>query len=304
MSNVTIGQGGNPVPSLQLVAVDNETIFGDGSGQRPLTTNGASGSTGLTRLAVLPGSHPFVQPGAVVRATGTDDTVTLAFANATATAQGIGLVASLGEAGVTYVYEGPLTLTDAQWEAVNDQGTPLVPGAAYFLSAINDGNITTTIVGENDTPLVQVGVAINSDTMLVNSMLVLPQLLPAATPTGSPTPGMVLRVSSASHLAPLLADGSVAPQASGVMFSGNTDGSIAYKTNGPLTLTTTQWDAVVTGESGGLTPGSSYYASAAAAGKLVTAPPSATGSYIVLIGTALSATTLIINISAPVGPHG
>jgi hypothetical protein len=45
MSSVTIGgRGGNPIPSTTLVTTDQVTIFGDGSGQNPLTTNGGNGS--------------------------------------------------------------------------------------------------------------------------------------------------------------------------------------------------------------------------------------------------------------------
>ncbi len=302
MSQSIIGQGGNPVPSLQLVATDNETIFGDGSGQRPLTTNGSAGSPALTRIATFANPGPAHPVGSVVRATSTPGQVGLAFANSTLNAQSVGLISAGGVGEVTYVYEGPLTLTDSQWSAVNDQGTALNPGSPYYLSAANAGNITFA-TGESDEPLVQVGVALDANTMLVNTMLVLPALLPAATPTNAPVAGMALRVSSSGHLAPLLADGSVAPACSALMIAGNIDGTIQYKTNGPLTLLASQWDSVVTGESGGLTAGAAYYVSAAAAGKLTVTPPAATGSYIVPVGVALSPTTLIVNIGAPVGPH-
>jgi len=304
MSQAIIGQGGNPVPSLQLVATDNETIFGDGSGQRPLTTNGSAGSPALTRIATIPNPGPNVRPGAVVRATSVDDQVTLAFANSAVDAQGLGVVVGNAPSGggIVYAFSGPVTLTASQWMAINDQTTSLVAGETYYLSAATAGNITAA-TGESDEPLVQIGVALDTLTLLVNTMVVLPALLPAATPTNAPVPGMALRVSSSGHLAPLLADGSVAPACSALMIAGNIDGTIQYKTNGPLTLLTTQWDAVVTGESGGLTAGAAYYVSAAAAGKLTVTPPAATGSYIVPVGVALSPTTLIVNIGAPVGPH-
>jgi hypothetical protein len=65
------------------------------------------------------------------------------------------------------------------------------------------------------------------------------------------------------------------------------------QSRGPITLTTEQWDALVTGESGGLTRGP-YYLSAAAAGKLVTAQPSAGGDVVCLIGYAISSTQMIL----------
>ena len=65
----------------------------------------------------------------------------------------------------------------------------------------------------------------------------------------------------------------------------------SVQTGGTFTATTAQWDAV-TGESGGLTPGTKYFLSEATAGQLSTAAPS-TG-FIKQIGTALSATDLLL----------
>jgi hypothetical protein len=75
------------------------------------------------------------------------------------------------------------------------------------------------------------------------------------------------------------------------------------QTSGVVTLATTLWDAIVTGESGGLTPGAYYYLSSTHAGFLVTTPPSAANSFVTLIGLALSATELLLMQSGSVGPH-
>lgn len=68
------------------------------------------------------------------------------------------------------------------------------------------------------------------------------------------------------------------------------------KEKGILTATTGQWDAVA-GTTGGLAHGVRYFLSAATAG-LLTATPPATG-YIVLVGIALSATQLKLEIGSP-----
>lgn len=65
------------------------------------------------------------------------------------------------------------------------------------------------------------------------------------------------------------------------------------QTRGPVSLTTAQWDALVTGQSGGLTRGP-YYLSAAAAGKLVVAQPAGGGDVVVLVGYAISPTQMVL----------
>lgn len=65
---------------------------------------------------------------------------------------------------------------------------------------------------------------------------------------------------------------------------------------GELTLTTGQWD-VVTGDTGGLVFGNTYYVSAASAGLLIKSSgtiPSTAGQFLVPIGVAESTTTMIV----------
>lgn len=68
--------------------------------------------------------------------------------------------------------------------------------------------------------------------------------------------------------------------------------------DGPITLTTAQWDAR-TGQSGGLSAGAVYYLGASP-GTLTTTPPSAVGLSIVKLGRALNATTLLVEIERPI----
>lgn len=71
------------------------------------------------------------------------------------------------------------------------------------------------------------------------------------------------------------------------------------QTNGILTLTTTEWDAV-TGQTGGLTPGAYYFLSAATAGALTTTAPSTTGHSVLPIGQAISDVSMNICIEKPI----
>ncbi len=69
--------------------------------------------------------------------------------------------------------------------------------------------------------------------------------------------------------------------------------------DGVFVATTGEWDTV-TGDSGGLTPGSDYWLSATTAGKLTTTAPDSTGNFVQRVGHALSATELEIEVGQPI----
>ena len=66
-------------------------------------------------------------------------------------------------------------------------------------------------------------------------------------------------------------------------------------TDGRLTATTDQWDAV-TGDVGGLTAGALYFLDPTTAGNLTTSAPTAEGEIVLKIGKALSTTVLEVTI--------
>ncbi len=86
----------------------------------------------------------------------------------------------------------------------------------------------------------------------------------------------------------LVKEASITAAASGVV-----------QTDGVLSATTGQWDAI-TGGTGGLTAGSIYYLSAATAGRLVDTATTAVGTFVVQIGKAISTTELEISIMDPI----
>jgi hypothetical protein len=73
-------------------------------------------------------------------------------------------------------------------------------------------------------------------------------------------------------------------------------------TGGTLVATTTQWDAVVEGGSGGLVFGTKYFLSTTTAGKLTPTPPasSSIGFSVAPIGTGISTTELRIQLEPEV----
>jgi hypothetical protein len=72
-------------------------------------------------------------------------------------------------------------------------------------------------------------------------------------------------------------------------------GSGSVMTNGVLTATTTQWDAVA-GTTGGLTKGTRYYLSAATAGIITSTAPTTVGQYVVELGIGISTTEMLLNV--------
>ncbi|MHC4121381.1 MAG: hypothetical protein ACYSWO_28240 [Planctomycetota bacterium] len=87
-----------------------------------------------------------------------------------------------------------------------------------------------------------------------------------------------------TKVAGIVADTSIAAAATGVIAVG-----------GMLTATTTQWDAV-TGDTGGLTPGATYYLDPDTAGKLTDTAPTTELDYVARVGYAESTTRLVIDI--------
>jgi hypothetical protein len=94
-----------------------------------------------------------------------------------------------------------------------------------------------------------------------------------------------------ANLVGLVYDASIA--ASGV-------GNVAE--SGVLVGTTAQWDAVVTGETGGLVFNSLYFLSATTAGMLTTTPPTTAGSgqCNTLVGRAVSTTEMELILNEPI----
>jgi len=75
--------------------------------------------------------------------------------------------------------------------------------------------------------------------------------------------------------------------------------SASVQSDGVLTATTAQWDAV-TGATGGLVFGTLYYLDPATAGKITATAPSTAGQYVQPLGRALSTTDLEITIGTSI----
>lgn len=87
----------------------------------------------------------------------------------------------------------------------------------------------------------------------------------------------------------LVAADSIGPSSAGMI-----------QAEGLFSATINQWN-VITGLSGGLVPGQSYYLSPNPAGRITTVPPGETGSFLVRLGRAVTPTQMILSIQPPIG---
>jgi hypothetical protein len=136
--------GGSPLGPAISVYTDGETITGNGTQADPLV---ASGSNTVTiASSASPGD---IVLGSPLTLSGLGFGARLAQGDTQAHASVVGLAltanADVGGAEVTYQYQGIVTLTVAQWQAVTVGGAGLVAGNAYFLSSATAGLITNSV---------------------------------------------------------------------------------------------------------------------------------------------------------------
>lgn len=299
--------GGVPVPSPTLVQCDQLTVLGDGSHDHPL--HAATGSTGtsfaaasrdgLTTLGSPVTVYVISVPGGITTVQGSQVSPISPAFDLLSSACGL-ISAHNGDGTVEVTTSGILTLTTAQWDTVTGDSGGLLPGVAYYVSP--DRDAITGLPALTQTPpvaagayRVQVGVALTPLVMLVTprapyqvlgDQIVFPQQLFGSVNVGSVVQGGVAVASLASNSG---AGSAGNAQVLGICVS--TDPAIVQFA-GVVALTTGQWDAV-TGGSGGLTTGATYYLSTNP-GLLTTVAPTTTG-YKVQLGVAASATELAIS---------
>jgi hypothetical protein len=248
--------------------------------------------------------------------------------------------AAIGADNVQVLASGPLSLSQgpqisAIVEAGSYAGDPDTAvfniGVPYYLSATQPGKMTLfppePVFGTAGTKLVQIGIAIEPTILMVQITqqpggdglsiqdlggfggLESPRFSAAANVSyaafgfgGTYPIGAALYVSGGNYV-PAIATSLAASSVVGlspIANGGADEEQIPVVTAGELTLTTAEWDAIVTGESGGLTTGSYYYLSGATAGFLTTEPPVPDGQWVLKIGLALSPTTMLVQIGTPI----
>jgi len=112
--------------------------------------------------------------------------------------------------------------------------------------------------------------------------------------------GTPVYVSSADHIDKGRADSISTSELIGLMLSASTasGGNGIVVCDGVLTLTTTEWNAIV--GTAGLVTASVYYLDPTTAGKMTTTAPTTPGQWIVRVGYAISLTQMNIELQPPI----
>ena len=183
-------------------------------------------------------------------------------------------------------YRKPLVLNNGQLEQVQT-GDGLDAGAYQLPSSAGTAGQNLAIPA-NGTVLEWVDSNIEAATLVNDNAANLTICQPVYIKSNGAVDLAQADASATSEVFGLVNDALIAPNASGrILF------------DAVLTATTGEWDAV-TGGSGGLTPGETYFLDAATVGMLTINAPTASGEFVVNIGRAISATKLDLTILAPI----
>lgn len=157
--------GGMPTDSAVLVNTDQVTILGDGSVTDPLRTaaGGVGGQfTGVAQATIEAGQAIQHHSGA----SPIPPPVGLCVGDAAVQCLGLAIAGAANGADVKVQYDGVLTLTTAQWDAIAGTSGGLAGGIIYYVSQSTAGDLTSTAptTGQHS---IQVGVGLNSTQMFL-----------------------------------------------------------------------------------------------------------------------------------------
>ena len=116
--------------------------------------------------------HPLVFPigTPVVQSIAHEGTVIPGRANDASTSFVTGLAAGAAVAGSSAIVQmaGPITLTTAEWDAITGDSGGIVRGVPYYLSAgSNEGRLTRTPPSDDGEFVVQVGIGMSANDLLI-----------------------------------------------------------------------------------------------------------------------------------------
>jgi hypothetical protein len=289
-----------PGKSWQLLAArgDDGKDGADGVSQR-----GPRGLPGTTTV-VTGGSDAtaFIADGDVLKGqplrVSTAGHCTVANASSMIGAAAVGVAVSDVADGMAGLMLAGGTL-EADWTAVTGSAA-LSPGIAYYVSLT--GGLTSTAPADGGQVVTFVGRAVSESALAIE--LANPILLSGATEDAEPTLieaifddaaeiGHALFVSGDGHVdLASMAD----PGVAGISVeSVSADATGHFVTEGQITRD--DW-TVITG-SASLTPGALYYLDPASPGLLTDTPPEDIGDSVVIVGRALTSTTLDVSIQPP-----
>jgi hypothetical protein len=223
-----------------------------------------------------------------------NNTVNLADASVSSTANVLGLVSVGATASNTATVLSEGSVNQADWTSVTGT-TNLTPGSVYYLSATTGKMATTKPTGGADI-IIQLGTAVSTTKFNIEVQEVVEDLSKytmTASATNILVRGAPVYVSS-SNVAELADASAVATaQVLGLVLVGAfTSQPVVVLSEGSIEQS--DWSAVTSGST--LTAGSVYYLSATS-GQMTTTPPAGTGDVIVRLGIALTTTKFDIEVN-------
>jgi len=174
VTDTSVRQSAASSSSLQMVTADQVSILGNGTPAFPLRagTGGGSFLATFSGFGFHPGVAVLGMPVFVIPAPPAVGIATVRQASAGAGDfnQVVGFVSSVAPDPLapTIQTSGKLALSTSQWDVITGGSGGLIPGATYYLSVIF-GQITVTAPSVPTTFRVQVGVAIDSETLLLST---------------------------------------------------------------------------------------------------------------------------------------
>lgn len=305
------GSSGDPlgVNSASLnhtvtVAVDGTTVAGNGTSTALHTVDGGTGvsadGTTITGTGKTGAPLHTVDGGTGVSVDGTTITGTGKTGSALHTVDGgTGIavdgtsITGTGKTGVPIhtVAGGTAIVPDGTSIAgTGVTGTPIHTIAGGTAVAVDGVTITGT--GLTGSPLTASGGGAGGRTFLATLQTVGGDHIgqPVSISGAAPSFGItsVTKASAQSTIA--------AAECVGLMIA-NASGNVTVQYDGIVTLTTAQWDALVAGESGGLTIGATYYLNGA--GQFSTGALASIGAFPSRVGIGLNATQMVLLLSPP-----
>ena len=172
MADTTNLAGGRQSPAQAFVTCDQVTVLGDGTAGDPirLASPGATGDFEADFVPDLPFTPLLGRPVVVA----VDETV--GPADALDDIFAVGLIVSIDDSGdlprVTVRTSGPVTLAIEEWDLITGGSGGLSAGSLYFLSDVANGEIRDAAPTDPGTFVCQVGVAINTTTLVLSTPVV------------------------------------------------------------------------------------------------------------------------------------
>jgi len=165
MPDVQPLSGGAPVDVLVLVNVDEQTVFGNGSPQSPLRTNGGVVIQAAAESELVPGMCSVIER--ISSALELKRSVETGASLATAYCSGICVGANTDDGTAAIQSAGLVELTEDEWNTVTGSSTGLTPGDAYYASDVTAGNLTNVAPATSGHYVTLVGWAISTTQLLV-----------------------------------------------------------------------------------------------------------------------------------------